>query len=261
VNHTAAALLITAAGLAAGCSSAQPIGELRTHADESFQREEYKRTVAFDTEILRRDPNDFGATVQRGVAYDRLGDSSDAQADFTRAVELQPDASLPRLYRANLALKVKQPDMAIQDIQALQGMELEKHEQIAMLCLAGTTAQEKGDWSTAVRPYRQAIEIARSDPDPATQKHYRDALNNASECYYRLGNFDQASALYGEVIQSKQRQEQPVGEDDWYTMGILNYLRGDFPSARANFAHVSPARQKQAAKVLNDDGFFVAAAK
>ena len=259
MNRTAAAVLITAAGLVAGCSSAQPIGELRTHADESFQREEYKRTVAFDTEILRREPNDFNATVQRGVAYDRLGDLSDAQTDFTRAVELKPDEATPRLFRANLALKTKQPEMAIEDVKALQGLELERPQQVAALCIAGTVSQQKGDWTGAVKSYRTAIELGKQQPDPATQKHTRDAMNNASECYYRMGNFDQASAVFAECIQAKSRAEEPVTEDDWYTMGVLHYLKGDFSSARQDFAHVSPARQKQAGKLLNDDGFFVAA--
>lgn len=256
MNQIAVAALVLTAGLVSGCHSAQPIGELRTHADESFSRQEYKRTIAFDTEILRHEPNDFPATVQRGVAYDRLGSYGDAQADYTRAVELQPEASIPRLYRANLALKSNQPEMATQDVQALQAMELPKHEQVAMLCLAGTVAQKKGDWGGALRMYRQAIDAGRHDPEPVTQKHYRDALNNAAECCYRQGNFGQAFSLYSESVQAKSRVEEPVTEDDHYTMGVLAYLSGDFANARKCFTHVSPARQKQAAKLLNDEGFF-----
>ncbi len=258
MKHYAGIFAIAATALA-GCHSGQPIDELRTHANESFQREEYKRTIAFDTEILRLKPDDYPATVQRGVAEDRVGSVSDAQADYTRAIELGPDEGLPRLYRANLALKTNQIDMAIPDIQALEAMELEKHEQVAALVLAGTVSEKKGDLSGALRSFRNAIDIGRGDPDPATAKHVRDALYNASECNYRLGNFEQAAALYTEVVQAKQRADEPVTEDDNYTLGVLNYLRGDFAKARQNFAKVSPARQRQAAKVLNDEGFFALA--
>jgi Flp pilus assembly protein TadD len=78
---------IAASGLFAGCSGfgSKSTEELRAHADEAFLREEYKRSVAFDTEILRREPNDYKATIQRGVAYERLGSASDANQDYARA--------------------------------------------------------------------------------------------------------------------------------------------------------------------------------
>lgn len=259
MKTSALALALAAAASiasAAGCKSTPPVDELRGHANESFAREEYKRTIAFDTEILRMQPDDYSATIQRGVAYDRLGSLSDAQADYSRAVELSPDAGLPRLYRANLALKTNRLDVASSDLQALQGVELEKHEQVAALCLAGTVAQKRGDVTSALRPYRQAIDLGRGDPDPATSKHYRDALNNASECYYRLGNFDQSASLYTEHVQAKAQAEEPVTEDDWYTLGVLQYLKGDFARAKGSFSKVSPARRKAAAKALNDEGFF-----
>ena len=251
--------LLASAGLVAGCSSVTPVQELRTHANESFAREEYKRTVAFDTEILRRTPDDWSATVQRGVAYDRLGHVSDAQADYTRAIELKPDAAMPRLYRANLALKSNNIELASQDVKAVSTVELEPHEQIAALCLEGTISQRRADWAGALRPYGKAIEVGRNAPDPASQKHYRDALNNAAECHYRMGNFDRASALFTEHVQAKARADEPVTEDDHYTMGVLNYLRGDFPRAKSHFDKVSPGKKKQAAKLLNDEGFFASA--
>lgn len=259
MNHTAVAVAIVALSSVAGCSSTPPIEELRTHANEAFAREEYKRAVAFDTEILRLQPDDYSATIQRGVAYDRLGAVSDASADFTRAIEIAPEAGLPRLYRANLALKANQVDMAVADVQAMQDLEMEKHEQVAALVLAGTVHQKKGDAGGALRAYRGAIEVGKNDPDPTVQKHVRDAFYNAAECNYRTGNFDQATSLYGEVVQAKVRSDEPVTEDDHYTMGVLNYLRGDFARSKQHFAHVSPGRKRQAAKLLNDEGFFASA--
>jgi tetratricopeptide (TPR) repeat protein len=256
VREHALAFAVLAAGLFSGCSSAPPVEELRSHANESFAREEYKRTVAFDNEILRLNPEDYNATVQRGVAYDRIGSVADAQADFSRAIELQPEAPLPRLYRANLALKLNRADMATSDIQALQGLELENHEQVATLCLAGTAAQKRGDWAGALKNYQTAIDAGKNDPDPTTQKHVRDALNNASECQYRLGRFDHAEKLYGDVVKAKYQAEEPITEGDHYTLGVLNYLKGDFSKAKQHFAKVSPAKKKQAAKLLNDEGFF-----
>lgn len=255
------AALMAAGALSAGCSGwgSKSIDELRVHADEAFQREEYKRAIAFDSEILRRNPGDYRATIQRGVAYDRLGAVSEAQQDFGKAIELAPNEGLPRLYRANLSLRAGQPEAAEADVAALQALELPRHETVAAIVLRGTLAEKKGDRAGALAAYRQAIELGRVDPDPATAEHYRDALNNASECYYRMGLFDRAAELYSELLDAKIRGGVEIGEDDHYTMGLLCYLRGDFAHARAEFAQVSPERRKKAAEALNDESFFASA--
>jgi tetratricopeptide (TPR) repeat protein len=259
LSATTLALAALALGLASGCKSVQPTDELRMHANESFAREEYKRAIAFDTEILRREPNDLQATMQRGVAYDRLGNVPDAQADFTRAIELNPDAPAPRLYRANLALKTGQPAAAAPDIAALKGLELETAEQVQSLVLEGVMHMGTRDWMAALRPLRQAIDASRGDGDPNTARAYRDALHNASECYYRLGGFEQATSLYDELLLAQSRADEPVTEDDRYALGVLTYLKGDFARSRQVFAQVSPARRKEAAKLLQDEGFFASA--
>ena len=63
------AALLAACGLYSGCAGlgSKSTEELRMHADEAFLREEYKRSIAFDSEILRREPNDYKATIQRGI--------------------------------------------------------------------------------------------------------------------------------------------------------------------------------------------------
>jgi tetratricopeptide (TPR) repeat protein len=254
------AALLAASTAIAGCSfGRKSTEELRAHANEAFVREEYKRAVAFDTEILRREPNDYQATIQRGVAYDRLGSVSDAQQDSTTAIELAPEAGLPRLYRANLALKSGQVEAASGDVQALDSLDLPKHERVAAFVLQGTFMQRKGDHTSALRCYAQAIEAGRGDPDPATSQHFRDALHNSAECYYRMGAFDRAAELYAELIQTKTRDGDELTEDDCYTFVVLRYLRGDFGKAREMFGHVSPERRRKAAQLLNDEGFFAAA--
>lgn len=255
------AALIAASTALAGCSGfgKKSTEELRAHANEAFVREEYRRAIAFDTEILRREPDDYQATLQRGVAFDRLGSVADAQHDYTRAIELAPEAGLPRLYRANLALKTGQVEAAAGDVRTLEALDLPKHERVAAFVLQGTFSQRKGDYTSALRSYAQAIEAGRGDPDPATAQHFKDALHNGAECYYRLGAFDRAGELYAELIQAKTRDGESLGEDDCYTFGVLCYLRGDFAGAREMFAKVSPERRRKAAQLLNDEGFFAAA--
>jgi tetratricopeptide (TPR) repeat protein len=257
----ALATILAATAMSAGCSGfgSKSTDELRIHADEAFQREEYKRAIAFDSEILRREPGDYRATLQRGVAYDRLGAVPDAAQDYGRAIELDPEAGAPRLYRANLALRTGQIQAAEEDVAALASLKLPRTQQVAALVIQGTLAQEKGDVATALGAYNRAIEIGRGDPDPATGDHYRDALNNASECYYRMGLFDRAASLYEELMDAKVRAGEPATEDDRYTMGVLCYLRGDFARARQEFAQVSPERRKKAAQLLNDESFFASA--
>src|SRR5207245_7036292 len=106
-------------------------------------------------------------------------------------------------YRANLALKSGQTAAASGDVQALGGMELPKHERIAALVVEGTFQQKKGDATAALRAYKQAVDLGRGDPDPTIAQHFRDALNNASECYFKLGIFDRSAELFAELIQAK----------------------------------------------------------
>lgn len=258
-KYGAALAVVVAAALGApGCRSTPTTEQLRTHADEAFARGEYERAVKFDDEILRRAPEDYGATLQRGVASDRLGDQAQAAADYGRAVELKPDQGLPRLYRANLYIKSGQVESASDDVTTLLSSDLPKHERVAALVIAGTHARKRGELNTAVRYYRQGIETGRGEPDPFTARHYRDALYNAAECYYLLGTFDDAKRMYSQYVAEKEAVEEPVTEGDHYNLGVLNYLVGDFKRAKAHFARVSSERRKQAAELLNDQPFFAA---
>ncbi len=253
-------LFVAAAGAGCGGIGSLSTEELRVHADEAFAREEYKRAIAFDDEILRRDPTDFEATLQRGVSYDRIGSQAEASADFGRAVEIDPASPLPRLYRANLALRGNTPAGAQEDVRTLLTMELTGHERIAALVLAGTMAQKKGDLRGALARYIEAVQLGRGvENDAFTAKHYRDACYNGSEVCYRLGMFARASELYVEYAVAKQKSDEPLVEEDHYTLGVLFYLTGDFGKSKWHFGKVSAGAREKAAKVLNDEAFFAAA--
>ncbi len=248
--------LVAIAAITSGCAGMRAMSdrEVYTYADEAYVRGDYKRAITFYSEMVRRRKAHAEVFARRGVAYDRIGQPYAALADLEQAIDRAPHspaANLARLYHANIALRQGELDKAQADLAAIPIEQLDPHEQVAALTLKGTLLQKRGDLGNAIAVYKEAIEIGRKSHRRA-RKHYLDALYNAASCYYRLGAFDEAAALYGEFVARKPT----ITDEDHYTLGLLLYLNGDFENARAHFRHVDPERRAEAAKVLNDDAFF-----
>lgn len=240
-----------------GCASvSRSDAELRVAADDALRTQQYARVLALDSELLKRSPDDFDSSLQRAIAFDRLGRQGVAYADYSRAIELEPKAALPRLYRANLSLKMGQTEAALTDLGVLNGLTLKPNEQVAQHTLRGTALQLQKRYGAALASYRRAVQIGGRDPDIHSGKHYRDALHNQAACQYHLGDFRGALQSMQKKVKAMQLAGTPVGEEEHYMIGLFSYLAGDFVQARAHFVRVSPARRQKAAKILDDEGFF-----
>jgi tetratricopeptide (TPR) repeat protein len=255
------ALLALLAAAASGCAGMGSMSdqEVRTYGDEAFHREDYRRAVTFYSELSKRGEADAAVYARRGVSFERLGEPGQARTDLGRAVDLDPASALPRLYRANLEVKQGDATAAEADVAALEAMPLRGHDRVAALVLRGTVLQARGDLPRAVVAYDQAAEEGRRGSGRLVRGHYQDALYNASGCYYRMGAFDRAATVYGELVATKAQARQAITADDHYAMGLLLYLSGDFQGAGQHFEHVPPERRARAAEVLNDQGFFASA--
>ena len=58
--------------------------------DAYFEKEEYDKAIAEFSRAIELDPNYAGAYLSRGVAYGRKGEYDKAGADSTKAIELDP---------------------------------------------------------------------------------------------------------------------------------------------------------------------------
>ncbi|MHC4389741.1 MAG: tetratricopeptide repeat protein [Planctomycetota bacterium] len=250
-------LAMVAAAPLAGCASTeQTDGQLRSAANEALRHREYERVIAIDDELIRRQPGDFDATLQQAIAFDRLGRTNVAMAGYSKAIAANPSAVVPRLYRANLALKVGNTDLALDDMRNAEGLASSPSEKIAVATLSGTVFQVRKDYGSAVQQYLRAIATGRRASDLRSSKHYRDALHNAAQCFYYLGDFKSALQSMDEKVTAVKRAGARLTEDDYYMLGLLSYRTGDFDASRDHFANVSPARRRKAAEVLEDESFF-----
>ncbi|GIW70621.1 MAG: hypothetical protein KatS3mg102_0163 [Planctomycetota bacterium] len=255
-----AAALALAAGLG-GCATLGSMSDIEvwTLGDEALYRGEHKAAIAYYDELLRRNPENAAVLARRGLAHDRTGNEAQAREDYTAAIARAPQAPLPYLYRANLALRGGQAEAALADVAALDALPLDPHDRAAALVLGGAAWAQRGEFARAVAAYERAIELGRRDPSPLLRKHYQDALYNAAHAYYHLGAFDRAAAAYRELLRSKAQHRQPVTPQDHYALGVLLYLSGDFAGARQHLAQAPAERRAKAAEALGDPGFFAAA--
>ena len=124
------------------------------------------------TEALRMDDQHPGAYLGRGMAHYYLDELQSAALDLDEAVELDPDNGLPLFWRGALReAKLQLGDLAIQDYQA--GCELKDDQACAALRrradeadFRGTAAYQKGDHTSALAWFDQAIAADWAYPDP-----------------------------------------------------------------------------------------------
>ena len=85
------AAIISAAGLA-GCETVGSAAGPRQYAVlETDTTGATNVNIASLTEVVQRNPNDAAAYNTRGAAYARAGQFSDAIADFTKAIQIDPN--------------------------------------------------------------------------------------------------------------------------------------------------------------------------
>lgn len=155
-------------------------------ADALLNRGEARRALQlYDQAIASGDLNRAGVIVaylKRANAYLALGELDNAQASFTRVVELDPRNPLGYHFRGQLYLQRKQYDKAINDFTRVILLDPDKAEgwyNRAMAQLA------KGDLGSPLEDLRRAIEAQPNDP---VAYYYRGNL------YFYQGNYAAAAA-------------------------------------------------------------------
>jgi tetratricopeptide (TPR) repeat protein len=164
-------------------------------ASEHIQRAErlaYEEAVAFHTAQLEQTPNDVDTLLNRGNAYFRQGDMERAVADFTRALELRPDAATYR--RRGLArVRLQALDAAIADYD--EALKLSPHD-VEALVNRGLAHAQKNDHAKAISDFTEALRTTPRD---------EAVLFNRANSYYVLRDYDRAIADYSEVSSATSR--------------------------------------------------------
>lgn len=249
-------LAVAVLAASAGCSSLRykKTEDLWVESDQRFRSGQFSDAIPYYDELLRRDDGDQKARLFRGISRDRTGETTGALDDYGRASASGDARAL--LFRANLSIKSGFYDAAERDLGSLRDASLEPHEKVAQLTLVGTLRLRQGKARLATQSLERACDLARGAADPYTMGHARDAHANASEAYYQLGEFDKASEHYDQYARLTEATGGALDGEDYYQLGVLHYLSGDFEGAKAHLAKADPDKRARAAEILNDPTFF-----
>ena len=99
----------------------------------------------------------------RGVSYRMNGDSSQAMADFSQAIKLEPDNAVAFNSRGNVYADIKQPDQAIADFT--QAIKLDRAYGSAYFNRGSVEADDKDQLDKAIADFSTAIKLDSSNTD------------------------------------------------------------------------------------------------
>ncbi|ALP54032.1 hypothetical protein Tel_13330 [Candidatus Tenderia electrophaga] len=167
-------------------------------------------------DICRRQRLDYEAWINYGALSGRLGQYSEAQAAFQRALQLRPDAAAIHFNLAGLAELQQDPAAAEQfylSYLKLKPAATDGHKRLARLYLT------LGRWEDAERYCRQALDM---DPVDAA------ALNCLANVKQEQGAFDAAEMIYREALHHGANEAEIYAN-----LGNLFHAKGDFEAALA----------------------------
>ena len=174
------------------------------------------------SEVIRLNPENITAYLNRGYVYWRQYYHHEAIADYDEAIRLDPENTIAYNNRGGVYRDIGDYDKAIADYD--EAIRLEPEDATAYNN-RGYAYGEKGDYDKAIADYDEAI---RLDPENVT------AYNNRRDAYEAKDDYDKAIADYDETI----RLDSP-DEDE-----IIKIIRFDSISSRAYDRREAAYRQK-----------------
>jgi Flp pilus assembly protein TadD len=118
------------------------------------------RAIAEFTEVIRLDPNQFGARFYRGISHSLAGRPRDALADYTAAIQLQPNHPDAYLDRARVYLQLGEKSLALSDYN--EGIRLRSDAKAYLA--RGWLHHEMGSYDQALADCDRALQLRPGDP-------------------------------------------------------------------------------------------------
>ncbi|KAM9779083.1 tetratricopeptide repeat protein 13 isoform X2 [Syngnathus typhle] len=169
------------------------------------------------TRVITLEPNWPEVYEQRAEILFPLGRISEALADLTKAIQLQPSARLYR-HRGTLLFISEDYVSASEDFQ--QSLELQKNQPMAML-YKGLTFFHRGMLKEAIETFKEALKL-KSD--------FIDAYKSLGQAYRELGDFEAAMESFQKALMLNQNHIQSL-----QLRGMMLYHHGSLQEAIGNF--------------------------
>ena len=214
----------------------------------SFQeKRDYEKAIAYYTRAIELNSQSAEAYVNRGAAYESMGNLDLALQDFNTALDLEPKSEAYN-NRANVHFRNRDYERAVQDYSkalelergnvgafiyrghAFKNMELYDHaiqdysealvldpENADAYTSIGNIHSLRGDHNNAIRNYDQALKL--DSCDPFTYLSRGTALN-------AKGDLDSAEADFGKTLEL-----DPKSADAYAARGLVFIKKGAFDRA------------------------------
>ena len=163
-------------------------GDEAENPDE--KREYYQKADDCFTEVIKRQPDNFGAYLNRGKIHASNGENARAIDDYTLAIDLKPDFA-EAYYNLGIVHACNGENARAIDDYTL-AIDLEPNFADAYNN-RGAAYLDKGEVDTAIADFTKAIEL---DPDSAAGAYY-----NRGAVYQEKGEDDKAIADYNKAIE------------------------------------------------------------
>jgi tetratricopeptide (TPR) repeat protein len=171
----------------------------------------YQAAVADYTRAIELDPNDEVIVNSRGVAYYNLEEYDLALADYNRAIELDPNYVNAHNNRGIIYRNLEEYDLALADYT--RAIELDPNHVLAYVN-RGNVYKDLEEYDLALADYNRAIEL---DPN------YASAYNNRGDAYYKLGNYQAAFADFNRAIELDPNYATAYNNRGWSNYQLSNY--------------------------------------
>lgn len=162
----ALSLAVLVGSLAIACDSPSPEATPKSQpvleAMQKLRTGDLQGAVKDYSAAIAQDPKDADSYVNRGIAYNELGQNQQAIADYTKALEIKPDQVLAYYNRANAYHQLNQYKEAIADYSKI--IELNPEYAYAF-ANRGATYFQMEKKQEAIADLEQAIKIFSSKND------------------------------------------------------------------------------------------------
>lgn len=157
--------------------------------NQRLQQGNYQGAVESLTQAIEKDPFNFGAMLNRGVAYQNLKQFDKALQDYSRAIDIVPSFGTAYHNRGLVYAKMLQYERAVEDFdQALKHVNAVQVDAQGQLITTNkpNVYYDRGNSLLKLGKYRQAIESF--DSALGLSPRFATAYNNRGFAYSKLQN-------------------------------------------------------------------------
>jgi tetratricopeptide (TPR) repeat protein len=188
---------------------------------QALEAHDYNTAITNFTKAIRLNPEDFGAHVNRGLAYAGKGYVDLAVIDYTQAIHMKPDNAATYSRRADAFLSVNEYTKAIADYTEA----IHLNPKASYFNSRAKAYLFKGEYSRASADYERATQIDRT---------CNSAVNLSPDGPDAISNLTEIIAM------------DPTNSEAYYNRGIAYNTTGDYLTATIDFSEAIRLGRKTA---------------